>query len=63
MNDELPEHPCYCGNGEFDHDHELQDDSFDHEYGVEQIYYYVCQECGHTRDLEASDYDPFLEFE
>lgn len=41
----LPAHPCYIGDGEFDHDLQFQDDSFDHEYGVQQIYYWRCECC------------------
>lgn len=49
---QLPEHPCYIENGEFDHDYVFQDDSFDHEYGVERIWYYRCQACGATADID-----------
>lgn len=59
----LPAHPCYCGGGEYDHHWELQDASFDHEFGCEQVYYYECQHCGKTKDLEAADYDPFIELD
>ena len=57
----LPSHPCYVGGGEYDHDWELQDDSFDHEFGCEQIQYYRCEICDAEKDLEAADYDPFWE--
>ena len=59
----LPEHPCYVGDSEFDHDFDLKDDSFDHEYGVEIIQYYECQKCGLTIDLGPGDYDPFTGFD
>lgn len=38
-----------------DHDWKFVDDSFDHEYGVEQIHYYECQLCGET--CEPSQFD------
>lgn len=59
----LPEHPCYVGDSEFDHDLDLKDDSFDHEYGVELIQYYECRQCGLTLDLGPGDYDPFTGFD
>lgn len=59
----LPEHPCYCGEGEYDHNWEFQDDSFDHEFGTETVHYFMCAECGATRDIETSDYDPFWELD
>jgi len=47
---------------ECDHEWKMIDDSFDHEFGTEQIYYYECEHCGATKDLEAGDYcDPFEE--
>jgi len=39
-----------------DHDWEFADDSFDHEYGCEQIHYWRCVLCRATRDMEDSDY-------
>ena len=48
-----PNHPCYMGGGEYDHIYKLQDDSFDHEYGTEQVYYFRCEVCG-----AEEDYDP-----
>lgn len=60
-------HPCYMGNGEFDHELNWVDDSFDHEYGTEQIQYMQCTACGATHDEDSeipeaaqdyfSDYD------
>lgn len=35
-----------CVDG--DHDLSIIDDSFDHEYGCEQVFYYQCDECGAT---------------
>jgi len=46
-------HPCYLGGGEFDHDLEVCDDSFDHEYGTERIQYMQCAVCGATHDEDA----------
>lgn len=45
-------HPCYVGNGEFDHDLEFIDESFDHEYGTETIHYMQCSACGQTGDVD-----------
>jgi len=59
----LPEHPCYVGDGEYDHSFEFQDDSFDHEYGTERVHYFYCPECGATRGMEPADYDPFIDLE
>jgi hypothetical protein len=50
-------HPCAIEEGEFDHDWEFQDDSFDHEYGTEQIHYWQCTRCNATKNTEAGDYD------
>jgi hypothetical protein len=49
-------HPCETDPGEFDHDWQFQDDSFDHEYGTEQVHYWLCQRCGALRDMESEDY-------
>jgi hypothetical protein len=35
-----------------DHDWKQVDASFDHEYGVEQIFYMECQTCGATKECE-----------
>ena len=35
-----------------DHEWELKDDSFDHEFGCEQIQYYECVKCEETKDLD-----------
>lgn len=40
----LPQHPCYA-DGEYDHDWEFQDESFDHEYGTETCGYWECLNC------------------
>lgn len=47
-------HPCYIGNGEFDHELEVVNDSFDHEFGTEVIQYMQCGTCGATHDEDAS---------
>lgn len=46
-----------------DHDWELKDESFNHEFGCEQVQYYECVKCEKTKDLEAVDYDPFLDLD
>ncbi len=43
---------CGC-----DHDWEWVDDSFDHEYGVEQCGHWECQNCDSTNDSPAPTYD------
>ena len=40
-------------DGECDHDWELIDNSFDHEYGCEQIQFWTCSLCDETRDIVA----------
>lgn len=37
-------------------DWKFQDDSFDHEFGCERVWYFVCEECGATRDFGPNDY-------
>jgi hypothetical protein len=37
------------------HEWELIDDSFDHQFGVELIYYYQCAHCGLTKDADSND--------
>lgn len=54
--DKLPAHPCYLGNGEYDHTWKFQDDSFDHEFGTQQINYWTCADCGEERETEEGDY-------
>ena len=49
--------PLLC----YDHVWELKDESFDHELGCEQVHYYEWARCEETRDLEAADYDPFID--
>jgi hypothetical protein len=51
------EHPCYHGNGDWEHDWEEMDDSFDHEYGTEIILYDMCNVCGLQREAEHIDLD------
>lgn len=41
-----------------DHEFEVVDDSFDHEYGTEQIFYQRCSKCGKTREHDRSDGGP-----
>lgn len=41
-----------------DHDWQLCDDSFDHEFGTEQIPpYYECQKCGERKPTNFADFD------
>ena len=47
-------HPCYIGGGEFDHTLEVVDDSYDHDFGCEQIQYMQCEICGATHDEDAT---------
>jgi hypothetical protein len=47
--------PCETDPGEFDHDFETVDDSFDHEYGTQQVIFKRCRVCGYERDLEGND--------
>lgn len=35
-----------------DHDWKLVDDSFDHEYGTEQIVFYRCELCDEEREYD-----------
>jgi hypothetical protein len=58
MTDEaLDPHPCQTEAGDLDHDWKFQDDSFDHEFGVERIHYFRCDRCDETRPVEPGDYD------
>ena len=50
------QHPCETEPGEFDHDWKFRDDSFDHEYGTERIWYWECERCGETKEMEPGDY-------
>jgi len=43
------ESPC-------DHEWEFVDDSFDNEYGTEQVHYFRCSKCDATKDMEPGDY-------
>jgi hypothetical protein len=35
-----------------EHELEFQDDSFDHKYGTEQVFYYQCKYCDHIEDFD-----------
>lgn len=52
-----PETPDEEASTECDHEWEFQDDSFDHEYGCQQVFYFLCEKCGQTREVEPGDYD------
>lgn len=39
-----------------DHEWKFIDDSFDHEFGTEQIYYDECQKCGETRKCQGKEW-------
>jgi len=39
-----------------DHEWEFQDDSFDHEFGTEQIHFWRCKLCDATREVEPGDF-------
>lgn len=45
---------------ECDHDYELVDDSFDHEFGTEQIVYRRCKTCGHEAEADPPSADDYL---
>jgi hypothetical protein len=51
-----PVHPCSTDKVDFDHDWKFQDDSFDHEFGTERVWYWQCERCGVTREMEPGDY-------
>ena len=40
-----------------DHDWEFVDESFDHEYGTEQVHFWRCRHCEATKDVEPGDLD------
>lgn len=42
---------------ECDHDWELQDDSFDHEFGTEKVVYWLCLCCDKTKDIQQGDFE------
>lgn len=42
---------------ECDHDWQFRDDSFDHEFGCEQIHSWECSKCGETKPLQPGDTD------
>lgn len=44
-------------NEECEHDWQFQDDSFDHEFGIEIIVYDECMTCGATRPHEPREQD------
>lgn len=52
---ELSTHPCLLEDGNLDHDWKFVDDSFDHEFGTETVYYYKCKCCNATTDCEGDD--------
>lgn len=39
-----------------DHEWEHVDDSFDHEFGTEQVHSYVCEKCGATKPYEPETF-------
>lgn len=51
-----------------DHDLEIEDESFDHEFGCEQIYFYRCLICGNTHiedptipeQVTFNDYEDYM---
>ncbi len=59
-----PLHPCYCAwNKDYDHDWEEQDDSFDHEFGTEQIYFNLCLRCLATTEVDSGDLGECYDYE
>lgn len=42
-----------------DHEWELIDESFDHEFGTEQRYHYECSKCGQVDDLRTLEPEYF----
>ena len=40
-----------CADG--DHELDVIDDSYDHEYGCEQVFYYRCSVCDATHDEDS----------
>lgn len=48
---------CEYASGQFDHEWEFQDESFDHEFGTQQVHYWMCACCGLIRDVEPGDFD------
>lgn len=57
MNSTNPTDGCAIGTPDEDHDWEFQDDSFDHEFGTEQIHYFKCNRCGREREMQPCDYE------
>ena len=51
-----PVHPCYI-DGDWDHDWEFVDASFDHEYGTEQVYFDRCCHCDEESVSEHGQFD------
>ena len=43
-------------NSHIDHDWKHRDDSFEHEFGTERVWYFECERCGATREMEPGDY-------
>lgn len=51
-----PVHPCRTDNGDWDHNWKFEDASFDHEFGTERVWYWQCEHCEASRDMEPGDY-------
>jgi hypothetical protein len=51
--------PCRDEDGNDDHEWELVDDSFDHEFGTEIIRYFRCERCGETKEIGPRDLDDY----
>ena len=52
-----PLHPCYFEDtGEYEHEFEVQDESFDHAFGTEIVVYNQCINCGLCTEYEPPDY-------
>jgi hypothetical protein len=52
-----PLHPCQLESGEFDHEWEMHDETFDHDYGAERVHYWRCATCGETKEIGPGDHD------
>jgi hypothetical protein len=39
-----------------DHDWKFVDDSFDHEFGCQQVHSFRCEKCDATKDAEPADH-------
>lgn len=63
MSDDFgPQHPCYVGDGEYDHDMQHIDESFSHEYGTEVCGYFECQWCGLVVDDREPPYEDWTDW-